>query len=154
MIVKRCLRKRGELKGFVKMSAIWFSVSTCFTVMVPFCICARKWWYLMLICFVLGRIFGTFDNSRAPMLFSNALQCTAVCAFVIIGIFLFLVLNKVISPVRLPLSATLASPWTITSFCLFQLTALDLMYGMISLILYPSKYTLITPVDTTMKKIH
>ena len=67
-------RKSFWGKGFVKISAILFTISIAKILIVPFHTKSRKWWYTWL---VRGRIFGVRANSRAQELSSNALQCTS-----------------------------------------------------------------------------
>ena len=69
-----CITKSVSSRGFVNMSAICSPVATWYILTVPFFTSSLKWWYLMLRCFVLGLILGTFAISIAPSLSSNTLQ--------------------------------------------------------------------------------
>ena len=68
------LVKRSLGRGFVKMSASCSVVRTDWIVIIFRLTYSRKWWYLMLMCLVRGRIFGACASSSAPELSSNSVQ--------------------------------------------------------------------------------
>jgi hypothetical protein len=71
-----CLSKSVASSGFVNMSAICSPVATWYMLTIPFLTSSLKWCYLMLRCFVLGLILGTFAILIAPSLSSKTLQWT------------------------------------------------------------------------------
>ena len=79
-ICLQCWAKSVGLSGLVTISAICCIVAMAWTEMSPHLMCLWKWWYLILRCFILGCIFGTLANSRAPVLSSKSQQCTLTLA--------------------------------------------------------------------------
>jgi hypothetical protein len=72
----RCLWRTFTGLAFVSMSANWSSVWISRIVTRPAATAALKWWYLTLMCLVLGRMAGALARHSAPALSSNNLQCT------------------------------------------------------------------------------
>ena len=60
------------------MSANCDFVSIHCTWIFPLRTCSRKWWYLIAMCLVRGRIFGAATNSTHPLLSSKTVECAVV----------------------------------------------------------------------------
>ena len=61
-------------KALLKMLAFCSFVSILQTFIILFLTASLKWWYLMAMCFVLGRVLGTLASSSVPLLSSKSVQ--------------------------------------------------------------------------------
>ena len=71
----RKFSKLAFSNGFVKISTICSFVLIANTLIVLIFTCSQKWWYFIVICFVVGLYFGSLANSKAPLLPSNTDEC-------------------------------------------------------------------------------
>ena len=74
MIVFLCQRKDISGRGLVSLSTNCSSVWIFLMLIAPNATCQRKWWSLLLMCFVRGRYLYSYTISRALELSSKALH--------------------------------------------------------------------------------